>query len=87
MTTATFATLRDMGVSIELLDAEGKRLNEAVDYEPMSIAEAICYARDAAVNEPRAESVVVSVDRGDGFAFDAWLEVWSADRVDGRWPW
>lgn len=79
-----FTRLRDIGVSIELFDATGRRLNEAVDYEPMSIAEAICYARVAANNEPRAESVVVSVDRGDE---GGWLEVWSADRVDGRWPW
>ena len=79
-----FTRLRDIGVSIELLDATGRRLNEAVDYEPMSIAEAIRCAREAADNDPRAESVVVSVDRGDE---GGWLEVWSADRVDGRWPW
>lgn len=69
---------------IELLDATGGRLNEAVDYEPMSIAEAISYARDAADNEPRAASVVISLDRGDE---GGWIKVWSADRVDGRWPW
>lgn len=79
-----FPTLDGLGVRIELLDATGKRLNEAVDYEPMSIAEAIRYARDAADNEPRAESVVVSVDRG---AEGGWIEVWYADRVAGRWPW
>lgn len=88
MTTATFATLRDMGVSIELFDATGKRVNEAVDYEPMSIADAIGYAKQIAEEDERVAQVVVSVDRGDGFAFDAWLEVWSAERsADGRWIW
>lgn len=88
MTTSTFATLRDMGVSIELLDAEGKRLNEAVDYEPMSVADAIGYAKQIAEQDERVVQVVVSVDRGDDFLFDAWLEIWSAERsADGRWSW
>src|SRR5690606_19085232 len=53
-------------------------------YEPMSIADAIGYARQISEEDERVVQVVVSVDRGDE---GGWIEVWSADRVDGRWPW
>jgi hypothetical protein len=80
--------LSDFGISIEVFDGSGKRLNEASKYiMPATMEQVIAIAISEAHRHEKSKEVCVSIDLGE--MGGGWKEIWSTkyDHINDMWTW